>query len=336
MTTLDSNIKLTVQKRIVTFSIAIFLAKVTAFFITNSVGILTDALESIVNVVTGIITVYSISIALKPKDANHPFGHGKVESLSASVEGLLILLAGLYIIYEGINRLFFPTEINTLGIGIFIVAVAGVLNYLLGMYSIRTGKKHQSIALIAGGKHLQSDTYSTIGLVIGLFLLWLTKLAWIDSVIAIIFGIIIIYTGFKILKETTSNLMDETDFGVVKTITEILWKNKRENWVEIHNLKLLKYGDRYHMDCDLVVPWYLNIKEAHEESEILRAIIQKEYHEAIDFTVHMDACFPDMCHQCAKKNCKHRQFPHTNEDVWTVEIITAKKSRYAPQVHTGR
>ncbi len=326
MTTKDSKIKLTVQKRIVAVSVVIFVGKLIAFYVTNSVGILTDALESIVNVVTGFLTVYSISVSLKPKDADHPFGHGKVESLSASVEGFLILLAGIIIIFEAVKRLFVPGEIQELGIGIFIVAAGGILNYLLGLYSIRTGKKHNSIALVAGGKHLHSDTYSTIGLVIGLLLLWITKIVWLDSVIAIIFGGIIIYTGFKILKETTSNLMDQADFKIVEELTDILWKNKQDNWVEMHNLKMIKYGDVYHIDCDLVVPWYLNIKEAHKEGDKLKKVILENYHESIDFTVHMDACFPDMCHQCAKKDCLHRQFPHTDEDVWTVEIVTAKKS----------
>jgi len=322
----QSRIKLTVQKRIVAGSVIIFLAKLGAFFLTNSVGILTDALESIVNVVTGFLTVYSISVALKPKDANHPFGHGKVESLSASVEGFLILLAGLIIIYEAVKRLFSPTMPEDLGVGIFIVTGGGVMNYLLGLYSTKTGKKHNSIALIAGGKHLYSDFYSTIGLVIGLILLWLTKIAWLDSVIAIIFGGIIIYTGFKILKETTSNLMDEADFGIVKELTDILWKNKTENWVEMHNLRMVKYGDAYHIDCDLVVPWYLNIREAHHESDILKAVVLEHYSEPVDFTVHMDACFPELCHQCSKSNCHVRQFPYTDEDVWTVETITSKRS----------
>lgn len=326
MSTLDSHIKLTVQKRIVTVSVIILLGKLGAFFLTNSVGILTDALESIVNVVTGFLTVFSISLALKPKDANHPFGHGKVESLSASVEGFLILLAGLIIIFEAIKRFFFPSEIQDLGVGIIIVAIGGILNFLLGLYSIQTGKKYKSIALVAGGKHLHSDFYSTIGLVIGLILLWLTKIAWLDSAIAITFGLIIIYTGYKILKETTSNLMDEADMSIVKDLTEILWKHKEENWVEMHNLKLLKYGDGYHIDCDLVVPWFLNIQEAHKEGDKLKAVILNNYHESVDFTVHMDACFPDMCHQCSKKDCPHRQFPHTDDDVWTVEIVTAKRS----------
>lgn len=322
----DSKIKLTVQKRIVAFSVLIFLGKLFAFYLTNSVGILTDALESVVNVVTGFVTVYSISVALKPQDENHPFGHGKIESLSASLEGLLILLAGIWIIIEAIQRLFVPAPIEDLGIGIIIVGVGGLLNYILGWYSIHVGKKHKSIALVAGGKHLQSDTYSSIGLIVGLFLLWYTEILWMDSALAFIFGAIIIYTGYKILRETTSNLMDERDVNTVKELADVLWKNKIENWVEIHNLRLRKYGDAMHLDCDLVVPWYINVKEAHKESDNLKHVLKNNFTDPIEFTVHMDACFEGLCHQCFKEDCPHRMFPHTDDDVWTVENITSKHS----------
>jgi cation diffusion facilitator family transporter len=164
----NSEIKIVVQRRIVIISVILFFGKLIAYFLTNSVGILTDALESTVNVLTGFISLYSISISLKPRDKNHPFGHGKIESISASIEGFLILLAGLIIIFEAVKRLFRPVEIQQLDIGIIIIGIAGLMNYILGYYSKKVGKKHNSIALVAGGKHLQSDTYSTIGLVIGL------------------------------------------------------------------------------------------------------------------------------------------------------------------------
>lgn len=323
----DSALKLKVQKRIVTVSILILVGKFAAYFITHSVGILTDAMESIVNVVTGLLTVYSISIAIKPHDDDHPFGHGKVESLSASVEGFLILLAGLIIIYEAVIRLFNPEPLEELGVGIFIVALGGLLNYLLGLYSIRVGKKHNSIALIAGGKHLHSDTYSTIGLVIGLLLLWWTKIAWLDSVIAILFGGIIIYTGYKILRETVSNLMDEADFGMIEKVSSIIWDIKTENWIEVHNLRMVKYGDQHHIDCDLVVPWYLNVRDAHHESNLLRDGVREAYSEALDFTVHLDACKPDFCCMCRKNECLYRTEEYTKTEAWTVEEVTQKRAK---------
>ena len=207
----EDALKQRIQRWIVCGSVAIMAGKFLAFWLTNSVGILTDAVESIVNVTAGFISLYSLYLAAKPKDAGHPFGHGKVELISASIEGLLIIIAGGVIIFEGVRRLFEPAEIAKLDIGIIVVAAAGAMNYLMGWYSIRMGRRYNSIALIAGGKHLQSDTYSTIGLAIGLILLYITRIGWIDSALALIFGAIIILTGISILRRTVADLMDEAD-----------------------------------------------------------------------------------------------------------------------------
>ncbi len=315
----NKKIKLIIQRRIVIFSVILFIGKLIAYYLTNSVGILTDALESTVNVLTGFISLYSISIALKPRDANHPFGHGKIESLSASIEGILILLAGLIIIFEAIKRLFNPVEIQQLDVGIIIIAIAGIINYMLGYYSIKTGRKYNSIALVSGGKHLQSDTYSTIGLVVGLILLLVTKLAWLDSAIATLFGSIIIVTGYKILRETTSNLMDEADTNVLKEIVEIVSKNKSNQWINIHNLKLLKYGDTYHIDCDLTLPWYMNIADAHNESDLVMKVISDNYDKKIDYTIHTDACKPHLCKHCQVLNCSYRTQEFSKALDWTLD-----------------
>lgn len=321
----DPNIKLKVQTIIAVFSILIFGAKLTAYFLTNSVGVLTDALESTVNVVTGLISLYSIYISLKPKDKNHPFGHGKIEFLSASLEGFLIMLAGIIIIFEAIKRLFTPSEVSQLDTGIIIVGLAGALNYLVGWYSIHIGKKNNSIALISGGKHLQSDTYSSIGLVIGLILLFVTKLAWLDSAIALIFGSIIIYTGYKILKETTSNLMDEVDFTLIGEISNLFEKNRTDDWIDIHNMKLVKYGVTYHITCDLVLPWYMNISLSHAEGEKLKNILFQNVSEDIVFTVHTDECYHAYCAKCKKFDCNERKNEFVSQIKWDIENIIVEK-----------
>jgi cation diffusion facilitator family transporter len=321
----NKRIKWIVQRRIVFFSVILFVGKVLAYFLTNSVGILTDALESTVNVLTGFISLYSISVALKPKDTDHPFGHGKIESISASIEGILILFAGLIIIFEAFKRLFIPLELQQLDIGIIIVAVAGLIKYILGYYSIKTGKKYNSIALVAGGKHLQSDTYSTIGLVIGLILLLLTKITWLDSVIAMLFGIIIIYTGYKILKETASNLMDKADVSVLEKISDILSSKRMETWINIHNLKLVKYGDSYHIDCDLTLPWYMNILDAHKEGNLVKEKISTNLDNTIDFTIHIDPCNMNLCSHCRVHSCKYREHDFVSELEWSYENLLKTK-----------
>lgn len=319
------NLKFRVQKNIAIASFLLFVGKLVAYYLTNSVGILTDALESTVNVTTGFITLYAIYISLKPKDANHPFGHGKAEFLSASIEGFLIIIAGLIIIFEAIKRLFVPAEVAQLDVGIIIVALAGFFNYLIGWYSIRVGQKNNSIALVSGGKHLQSDTYSSIGLVIGLVLLYYTHKAWLDSFIALIFGTIIIVTGLKILKETTSNLMDEADFQLIEQFGTLINENKPDEWIDIHNFRLVKYGDSFHINCDLVLAWDTNLSAAHREGEKLKELLVSNFDQDIVLNLHTDECFGKYCKYCKRTNCPARTVEYTCKIKFDLEKFTSEK-----------
>lgn len=319
---LEEKIKIQVQRRIVSFSVLLLVGKFIAFFITNSVSILTDALESIVNVTAGFISLYSIIIAAKPRDEDHPFGHGKVELISASIEGILIVAAGCAIWFEGIRRLFYPVHIVQLDVGIWIVALAGVVNYLLGAYSIRMGKKYGSVALTAGGKHLQSDTYSSVGLVIGLFLLYWTGMAWIDSAMALIFGSIIIYTGIQILRETVANLMDKADVRVLRTILDELVMNRREDWIDVRDMKVLKYGKAFFVDCDLTLPWYYDVRKGHEVCEKVAEVISMKFAPSIRLSIHADPCTEKYCRNCMLLECKKRMHAFVCLNPFTLDRIT--------------
>ncbi len=300
-------LKQKVQRVIVCLSILILCGKFAAFFLTNSVGILTDAMESIVNVVAGFIALFSLRWAAKPKDKEHPFGHGKMELISASSEGLLISIAGLLIIYEGIQRLFTPGTIGKLDIGIVVVAISGVLNYLMGWYSIKKGKKYQSMALIAGGKHLQSDTYSTVGLVIGLLLLYFTGILWIDSALALIFGSIIIATGISILRKTIANLLDKADEKLLDEIADCINRHRHADWIDVHNTKIIKNGSFLYIDCDLTLPWYYNIVEGHEACEKLQNTLISNFSDKIQLSIHSDPCLMEHCRHCILTECTSRK-----------------------------
>ena len=326
METNIGTIKFNVQKQILIWGVVILLGKFLAYFLTNSIGILTDAFESIVNVVAAILTLLSLHLASKPRDLDHPYGHGKIEMLTASIEGILIILAGVFMISEAVQRLFSPVEVKQLNVGILIVALGGLANYLLGFYSIRVGKKHNSIALIAGGKHLQSDTYSTIGLLVGLGALFIFNKLWIDSAIAIVFGVIIIVTGVKILKETFDLLMDRADFETITEIANVLYTNRQLNWIDIHNLKAVKYGNIIHLDCDLTLPWYMSVREAHNENDLLKDILTEHYTEAVDITVHFDGCKPAHCQSCRLMDCKHRTSSFVAERQWILESVIDSKA----------
>jgi cation diffusion facilitator family transporter len=310
-----------VQRWVLILSFVLLAAKVIAYYLTNSVSILTDALEAIVNVVAGIIGLYSLHVASKPKDTDHPYGHGKIEFLSAATEGLMISAAGAMIIVESIKQLIEPDELRKLDTGMLLISITALANFIMGTICVRTGEKNNSPALIASGKHLKSDTYSTVGILAGLALIYLTNIWWIDSVVALIFSVIILYTGFKIVRSSVAGIMDEADDELIKRLVEILDKNRSKNWVDLHNLRIIKYGSTLHVDCHVTVPWYLNVHEAHDEVEKIGSIVRNEFKNSIELFIHTDGCLPISCPICIKEDCPVRHHNFQRRIAWTTKNI---------------
>lgn len=325
---------LRLQRWIAIASSLLLIAKFAAYYITNSVAILTDALESIVNVVAGFIGLYSLYVSAKPRDADHPYGHGKAEFVSAAVEGTLIFSAGALIIYNAIKNLFIPQVLQQLDLGIYILAGTAVINWILGFFSLQQGKRNNSLALIASGKHLQTDTYSTLGIIVGLVLISLTGETWIDSAVAIGFGGFIIYTGYKIIRGSLAGIMDEADMVLLKRMVSILNANRRDAWVDLHNLRVIKYGNVLHVDGHLTVPWYFNINQAHEEIDSLAGLIRKDFGESLELFVHTDGCMYFQCPICDKKACPVRQHEFEKEIIWTVDNILQNQKHGASDMIT--
>ncbi len=317
-----TRINLRLQKTVTVIAVALFIIKIIAWYLTGSVAVLTDALESTVNVTAGFISLFGLYIAAKPRDANHPYGHGKAEFLSAAVEGILMMIAGIFIVYEATYHFIYPRELKKLDYGIFLIAVTAIVNYITGYYSIRTGKQNNSLALVASGKHLQSDTWSTLGIVAGLVLIRVTRLQWIDSVIAAGFSLFIIYTGYRIVRSSVAGIMDEADRALLQRMVALLNANRRVNWIDLHNLRIIKYGNVLHMDCHLTVPWYLNVREAHAEMDALSLLMQKEFGESVELFIHADACLNFSCSICQKMECTVRQHPFEKKIEWTIDNIS--------------
>jgi cation diffusion facilitator family transporter len=320
-----SQYNLRLQKIITIVAVVLFLIKMTAWYLTHSVAILTDALESTVNVVAALIGVYSLYVSAKPKDEDHPYGHGKVEFISAAVEGTLIAIAGVLIIYEATINLLHPRPIKELDYGILLVAATAIINYITGTICIRQGKKNNSLPLIASGKHLRTDTWSTVGIIIGLILIYATHLNWLDSAVAFIFAFIIIYTGYQIIRTSIAGIMDESDITLLNELVELLNNNRRENWIDLHNMRIIKYGSTIHLDCHLTLPWYLNINEGHDEVEALASIVRNKYGEAVELFVHADGCQEFSCRICSKHDCLVRQHELEKKIEWTINNISKDK-----------
>jgi cation diffusion facilitator family transporter len=307
------------QRTIAIASSLLLIAKFWAYYLTHSVSILTDALESIVNVVAGFIGLYSLYVSAKPRDIDHPYGHGKAEFISAAVEGTMVLTAGVLIIYNAVRNFFFPVPIRQIDVGIYLIGSTAVINWLLGYISLQQGKKNKTLALIASGKHLQTDTYSTIAIIGGLLLISVTGQWWIDSVVAVGFAVFIIYTGYKILRVSLAGIMDEADMELLEKMVDLLDKNRRHNWVDLHNLRVIKYGNVLHIDGHLTVPWYLNVIQAHNEVDSLGKLIRSEFGESMELFVHSDGCRYFQCHICKKLDCPVRQHAFQKAIDWNLE-----------------
>lgn len=317
-----------IQLWITVLSVVLFLTKIIAYQFTHSLAILTDALESIVNVMAGFIGLYSLHIAAKPRDLDHPYGHGKAEFVSAAIEGGLIIAAGIMIIYETVINFVEESPLQKLDTGLVLIGITAVINFIAGTVCLKIGKKNSSLALQASGKHLQIDTYSTLGIIAGLVIILITKLFWLDKLIALGMSVVVIYNGYKIIRTSLAGIMDEADMKLLKQLVIILNENKRANWIDLHNLRVIKYGPLLHIDCHLTVPWYLNIHEAHLEIDALSALIKKQFGDSLELFVHTDGCLPFSCTICTKSDCTVRQEPLKRRLEWTLQnIISNQKHR---------
>lgn len=301
------------------------LIKFAAWIITHSNTILTDAIESIVNIFAGAFALYSVSYAAKPKDEDHPYGHGKIEFLSVGLEGTLISIAGISIVVKSVYNLYYPHEINSLDIGLYLTLFTGLVNLIMGFYLQKKGKELHSVTLTADGKHIISDAYTSGGLIIGIILIWISGISWMDSVVAILFGLFILYNGYKLMRKSLAGVLDEVDYELVNVIVEVLNKNRKEEWIDIHNFRVIKYGSNLHIDCHITLPWYYSLEQSHSLVTEVENILTKESENNVEVFIHADPCLPVSCSICSLKNCAERKHDFVKRIEWTNEVILKNK-----------
>lgn len=303
------------------------LAKFSAYFLTGSNFVLTDAAESIVNVLASSFAFYSIYLSSQPRDENHPYGHGKIEYFSVFIEGALIAIAGLIIIIKSVYGIFYPNAIHDLLTGAIIIGITGAINGALGYYMINKGKTIPSITIEADGRHLITDMVTSGGLVIGLLLIHFTKILLLDSVLSILVGAYIIITGYKLVRRSVGGLMDEADFIVVTDVVKVLNDKRREEWIDVHNFRAQKYGNELHIDCHLTLPYYFDLNRVHEEVSLVDKLINRDVTKT-ELFIHADPCLPDCCHYCNMPNCPVRKEPKSEDIVWTMDRVIRNKKHF--------
>lgn len=310
-------------------SICLLIIKFFAFYITDSTAILTDALESIVNVVAAGFATYSIYLSSLPRDDNHPYGHGKIEFFSAGVEGTLIILAGLFIIYQAVYNLFFPNELENLFEGMVLLVFCGLVNGVLGYLLQKKGKSLNSLTLEASGKHLMVDTFTSLLLVIGVLMIYLTGIVVLDSIIAILFSLYIIRSGYGLVRKSVGGLMDEADPETVMTTVAVINANRKEQWIDVHNMRIQQYGGDRHIDLHLTLPYYYTLHQVHDEVGELEDALKNSWPGDMEVFVHADPCIPEKCcHYCQIKDCQVRQFPQDIKINWTANNMSKNQKHY--------
>lgn len=315
------NIRITAISLSLFIGTALMLGKFYIYSITLSAAVLSDALESIINVVAGAFGLASILIAGKPPDRNHPYGHGKIEYFSAGFEGALIILAAVGIFISAWPHLFHTDELPHLDRGLAILFGIGLINLLLGAGLVVAGRRTASITLVADGKHVLTDVYTSGGVVLGLLCAYLTGWYWLDGVIASLVGLNILYSGWQLVRQSFTSLMDAADPEFLGDIAELIIRNRKDVWIDIHQLRAWRAGNFAHIDFHLILPRDLSLEESHRESKTLEKIIVDHFRGNASVLIHTDPCEDAECPTCRRYLCSLRAADAAGAPAWNLETL---------------
>ena len=321
---------LKVQYFVTALTIVVFLLKVVTYVLTHSLSVLSDTLESVVNIVATLVGSYSLFVASKPKDKDHPYGHGKAEFVSAAFQGSLIVGIGCLIIYKAIDSFIHPVSLHNLNNGIWLLVIIAIINLVTALFLNRIGKKNKSLAILSSGKLFKIDFFTTASVAIGIILLLITGYEKIDAFIALFLGIYVIYDGYKIVRQSLAGIMDEADMELLEEVITEINSSRNPKWIDLHNLRVIKYGTLMHIDCHLTVPWYYNVNDAHSAVDDFTQLIKNKFGDTVEFYIHTDGCMPFSCPICTIDNCDKRKSPFEKRLDWNLEnVLLDSKHRLA-------
>jgi cation diffusion facilitator family transporter len=265
----------------------VFALKLLGAWLTQSVGVLSDALESMVNVVAAGVTAWAVAVAARPPDDEHPYGHDKAEYLSSTLEALLIGVAGALIISEAWQRLANPQALEWSWPGVLVISLASALNWWLGHYLVRSGKQLRSQALESDGKHVLSDVITSLGVLIGTALAMYSRVPWLDPVMALLVALFLIVLAVRLLRENIQGLMDTAlEPADLQCINDVL-QNHRDLYLEFHDLRTRSSGSKQFVDFHLILPSNLSVQEAHARCDTIEEAMLQVLPNA-NITIHVE------------------------------------------------
>lgn len=270
--------------------------KTAAYFLTGSVGLLSDALESIVNLVGASLALVMLTIAARPADKGHAYGHSKAEYFSSGIEGSLILVAAASIIYTAVNRLLNPQPLEQLGVGILVSVVASLVNLAVSIVLQRAGKTHNSISLTSNGKHLMTDVWTSGGVLLGVGAVAISKWQPLDSIVAIVVALNIVWTGIGIVRHSVSGLMDsalpKSDIDKIERIIEKHLNGEGK----IHALRTRQSAAVKFISMHIQVPGTWTVEKGHQHATLIESDIIQTFPDAAVFT-HLEPLNVPMAHE---------------------------------------
>jgi len=285
-------------------SVGLLVIKFVAFFVTHSAAIFSDAVESIANVLGASVAFYALSVAHSPADEDHPYGHGKVEFLSAMFEGSLVLLAAVFIEFRTIDALLSGELVQDqqLDFGLWLVVLALVINGGVGLYLIHTGRKQGSMTLEADGQHLMSDALTSVAVLVGLALVKVTGWRYFDPLTAVLIGVYIGWTALRLLRGAAARLMDKQDLGDTKMLTDALGVHLGPSGSEprvcaYHKLRHRHNGRFHWVDFHILVPAQWTVESAHAAAQTIEDEIEQLLGEG-EATAHVEPCAKADCPNC--------------------------------------
>jgi cation diffusion facilitator family transporter len=294
-------------------------AKYQAYRMTGSTAVLSDALESIVNVLAALFALGGLLFAGRPADRNHPYGHGKIEFFSAAFEGGLIAFASILIVYEAVRSLLAGPDIRQIGVGLLIVLGSALVNLALGLHLVRTGRRYVSLTLIADGQHVLADVWTSAGIIVGLGLVHLTGRAWLDPVVALLVALWLMATGFRLVRHAAGGLLDEEDPLLLKQVLSALQKYVGGGVIRVHHLRAIRSGRFQHVEAHLVVPEFWSVERAHDLSEDVATRVMRDLGAEGEMVFHTDPCHRIYCAMCDLEDCPIRREPFVKQTPLTLE-----------------
>ena len=298
-------------------SVAIFAGKLTAFWLTGSSAVFSDAAESVVNIVAAALLLYSLVVAARPPDPDHPYGHGKVEFFSAGVEGTLIGLAALAIFLEAGRELLRGPTLRRLDAGLALLSVVSAGNAWLGVHLVRTGRRTGSLALVADGRHVLADVWTSAGVLLGLAVVRFTGWVVLDPLVAMGVALNVLRTGWELLREAVGGLMDEAPEPLLASLAAGLSARREPAWIDVHSLRAWRSGSFTHVDLHMVVPRYLDVDQLHAIDERVDAVVGGSLAGPTEVIVHFDPCRPRLCPSCEMPGCAIREAPFRERLAWS-------------------